>query len=161
MKNKSDYQELDFNSLIAYEVGTAMGFIGHALYFLDNRQITCHRIYENSEDEAKQQLDKIKINFKIARFGKLGERFFIKKDIKYTVDKKNLQFVIFKNNKKYQIEPENRVFFGNGYQIEICEAWINYLRINEMMFENKDSYQYELKEALRKLEELGSSKVHE
>ena len=36
MKNKSDYQELDFNSLIAYEVGTAMGFIGHALYFLDN-----------------------------------------------------------------------------------------------------------------------------
>ena len=69
--------------------------------------------------------------------------------------------MIYKNNKKYQIEPENRVFFGNGYQVEMCEAWINYLRINEMMFENKDSYQYELKEALRKLEELGSSKVHE
>lgn len=152
MKNTD--KQINFNNLLAYEVGTVMGYVGETLYFLENHEILRYRIEESSKDKNKCQLNKRIADFKIARFDSLGERFFIDKKLDYEVDKQNRCFIIFKNNKSYKIVPENLVFFDDEYQLEICKAWIDYLERSKELFEDSNNYQYNLEEAYRKLEEM-------
>lgn len=104
---KDNDKQINFNNLLAYEVGTAMGYVGETFYFLENHEILCYRIDEFSKDKNKCQLNKRIADFKIARFGSLGERFFINKKLDYKVDRQNRCFIILKNNKRYKITTEN------------------------------------------------------
>lgn len=104
---KDNDKQINFNNLLAYEVGTVMGYVGEILYFLGNHKILRYYIDESSKDKNKCQLNKRIADFQIARFGSLGERFFIDKKLDYEVDKQNRCFIIFKNNKSYKIVPEN------------------------------------------------------
>lgn len=151
---KDNDKQINFNNLLAYEVGTAMGYLGKTLYFLENHKILRYYIDEFSKDKNKCQLNKRIADFKIARFGSLGERFFIDKKLDYEVDKQNRCFIIFKNNKSYKIEPDHLVFFDDDYQLEICKAWIDYLERSKELFEDSNNYQYNLEEAYRKLKEM-------
>lgn len=151
---KNNDKQINFNNLLAYEVGTVMGYVSETLYFLENHEILRYRIEESSKDKNKRQLNKRITDFQIARFGSLGERFFIDKKLDYEVDKQNRCFIIFKNNKSYKIVPENLVFFNDEYQLEICKAWIDSLERSKELFEDSNNYQYNLEEAYRKLEEM-------
>lgn len=151
---KNNDKQINFNNLLAYEAGTVMGYVGEILYFLENHEILRYRMEESSKDKNKRQLNKRITDFQIARFGSLGERFFIDKKLDYEVDKQNRCFIIFKNNKSYKIVPENLVFFNDDYQLEICKAWIDYLERSKELFEDSNNYQYNLEEAYRKLEEM-------
>lgn len=104
---KDSDKQINFNNLLAYEVGTAMGYLGKTLYFLENHKILRYRIDEYSKDKNKHQLNNRITDFQIARFGSLGERFFINKKLDYKVDRQNRCFIILKNNKSYKIVPEN------------------------------------------------------
>ena len=151
---KDNDKQINFNNLLAYEVGTVMGYMGKTLYFLENHKILRYRIDEYSKDKNKHQLNNRIMDFQIARFGNLGERFFVNKKLDYEVDKQNTCFIILKNNKRYKIEPDHLVFFDDDYQLEICKAWIDYLERSKELFEDSDNYQYNLEEAYRKLEEM-------